>query len=109
CEGVVISDTGLVSKKHPTLSYALRGICALEVTLQGPSRDLHSGIFGGSVDNPAMVLCQVLGQLRDRNGRVAIPGFYDDVAPLTSYERKQLARQPLNEAAYRKFVGVPQL
>jgi len=109
CKGVVISDTGLVSPKHPTLSYGLRGICALEITLDGPSRDLHSGIFGGSVDNPAMALCQLLARLRDKNGRVAIPDFYNDVAPLTAYERKQMARQPFNEAAYRKFLGVPKL
>ncbi|MBI4658513.1 MAG: dipeptidase [Verrucomicrobia bacterium] len=109
CDGIVISDTGLVSKKHPTLTYGLRGIAALELKLTGPSRDLHSGIFGGTVDNPAMVLCQLLAQLRDKKGRVAVPGFYDDVEPLTSFERKQLARLPFQERAYRKFLGVPKL
>ena len=77
--------------------------------LDGPSRDLHSGIFGGSLDNPAMALCQLLGKLRDARGRVAIPGFYDDVKSLSAYERKQLARLPHQDAAYRKFLGVPQL
>jgi acetylornithine deacetylase/succinyl-diaminopimelate desuccinylase-like protein len=109
CEGVVISDTGIVSPRHPTLSYGLRGICALEITLRGPSRDLHSGIFGGSVDNPAMALCQMLAQLRDRKGRITIPGFYDGIPPLSKYEREQAARQPFNPAAYRKFLGVPRL
>jgi succinyl-diaminopimelate desuccinylase len=81
----------------------------VEIKLQGPSRDLHSGIFGGSVDNPAMALCQLLAKLRDKNGKVAIPGFYDDVAPLTAFERKQLARLPITEAKYRQSVGVPEL
>jgi acetylornithine deacetylase/succinyl-diaminopimelate desuccinylase-like protein len=109
CRGIVISDTGLVSPKHPTLSYALRGICAMEVVLRGPSRDLHSGIFGGSVDNPAMALCQLLGQLRNRRGQITVPGFYDDVIPLTKYERKEIAKQPFNDGKYRKFLGVPAL
>lgn len=109
CEAVVISDTGLISPKHPTLTYSLRGIVAVEVKLLGPARDLHSGLFGGSVDNPAMVLSQMLGSLRDKNGRVTIPGFYDDVLPLSKTERKHLARQPFNDGAYRRFLGVPQL
>ena len=64
---------------HPALTYALRGIIAFEIIVRGPARDLHSGIFGGAVDNPAMALSQLLAGLRDRNGRVAIPGFYDGV------------------------------
>ena len=109
CDAIVISDTGMPTPKHPALTYALRGIAAFQVTLHGPGRDLHSGIFGGSVDNPAMALCQLLGKLRDKNGRVAIPGFYDEVAPLSAYERKQFARLPFKEAEYRKFLGVPAL
>jgi succinyl-diaminopimelate desuccinylase len=95
--------------KHPALTYALRGITALEILVKGPSRDLHSGIYGGSVDNPAMVLCQMLARLRDKKGRIAIPGFYKDAVPLTRMERRQLARVPYSESAYRKFLGVPQL
>ncbi len=109
CDAVVISDTGMPSPKHPALTYSLRGIAAFEIILRGPSRDLHSGIFGGSVDNPAMALCQLLAKLRDQNGRIAIPGFYDDVVPLTAYEKRQLARLPGREAEYRKFLGVPEL
>jgi acetylornithine deacetylase/succinyl-diaminopimelate desuccinylase-like protein len=109
CDAVVISDTGIPDLKHPALTYALRGIIALEVKLIGPSRDLHSGIYGGTVDNPAMALCRLLAQLRDKNGRITVPGLYDDVAPLSAYERKQLARIPFNEAAYRKSLGVPKL
>jgi acetylornithine deacetylase/succinyl-diaminopimelate desuccinylase-like protein len=109
CDAVVISDTGMPSLDCPALTYALRGIAAFEIVLRGPNRDLHSGIFGGTVDNPAMALAQLLARLRDKNGRVAIPGFYDDVAPLSAYERKQFARLPVTEREYQKLVGVPQL
>ncbi len=109
CDAVVISDTGIPSPRHPALTYALRGITAFEITLRGPSRDLHSGMFGGSLQNPAMALCQLLARVHDARGRIAIPGFYQDVIPLTAYERKQLARLPFNRAKYRKFLGVPEL
>ena len=90
------------SPKHPALTYSLRGIIAFEITLHGPSRDLHSGVFGGAVDNPAMALSQLLGKLRDKNGRIAIPGFYDDVTPLSAYERKEFARLPITDARTAK-------
>lgn len=109
CDAIVISDTGMPSPKHPALTYALRGIAAFEVIVHGPARDLHSGIFGGTVDNPAMALCQILAQLRDKKGRVAIPGFYDGVEPLSAYERKQFKRLPFKEQQYRRFLGVPKL
>jgi acetylornithine deacetylase/succinyl-diaminopimelate desuccinylase-like protein len=109
CKAVVISDTGMPSLKFPALTYALRGITACEVTVHGPSRDLHSGIYGGTVDNPALALCQILAQLRDKRGRVNIPGFYDGVAKLSARERKEAARLPLSAAQYRKFLGVPEL
>lgn len=109
CDAVVVSDTGIPSARLPALTYALRGIMGFEVILRGPSRDLHSGIFGGSVENPAMALCRLLAKVHDAHGRVAIPGFYDGVAKLTAYERRQMARVPFNTAQYRKFLGVPQL
>jgi acetylornithine deacetylase/succinyl-diaminopimelate desuccinylase-like protein len=109
CDAIVISDTGIPDLQHPALTYALRGIIALEVKLIGPSRDLHSGIYGGTVDNPAMALCQLLAKLRDKNGRITVPGLYDDVVPLSAYERKQLNRIPFKEPAYRKFLGVAKL
>jgi len=109
CDAVVVSDTGMPGPKHPALTYALRGIIAFEITLHGPSRDLHSGIFGGAVDNPAMALSQLLGKLRDKNGRIAIPGFYDDVKPLTAYERKQFARLPVTDGGLQKLTGVEKL
>jgi acetylornithine deacetylase/succinyl-diaminopimelate desuccinylase-like protein len=109
CDAIVISDTGMPTPKHPALTYALRGITSLEVMLHGPARDLHSGIFGGTVDNPAMAMCQLLGKLRDKNGRVAVTGFYDDVKPLSAFERRQFKRLPFNAGDYRKFLGVPAL
>jgi acetylornithine deacetylase/succinyl-diaminopimelate desuccinylase-like protein len=109
CDAVVVSDTGMPDADHPALTYALRGIIAFEITIQGPSRDLHSGIFGGAVDNPAMALSQLLAGLRDRNGRIAIPGFYDEVAPFSAYERKQFKRLPTTDRELQKLVGVTKL
>ncbi|MGA3180199.1 MAG: dipeptidase [Verrucomicrobiota bacterium] len=109
CRAVVISDTGMPGLNYPALTYALRGICAVEITVHGPSRDLHSGIFGGTVENPALALSQLLARLRDHNARVAIPGFYDDVEALSAYERKQMARFPMTSSAYRQLLGVPRL
>jgi len=109
CEAFVISDTGMPSLKHPALTYGLRGIVAFEITLTGPARDLHSGIFGGAVDNPALALAELLGKVRDSRGRIRIPGFYDGVLPLTKYEREQGKRYPITDAQLKKLVGVPQL
>ena len=109
CDSVVVSDTGMPGPKHPALTYSLRGIIAFEITLHGPSRDLHSGIFGGALDNPAMALSQLLGKLRGKDGRVAIPGFYNDVAPLSVYERKQFKRLLGTDRELQKLLGVPKL
>ena len=109
CEAVVISDTGMPAPDHPALTYALRGIIALEIILRGPARDLHSGIFGGAVENPAMALAQLLAKIRDDQGRVKIPGFYDGVAPLSKYERAQIKRYPLKDAQLKTLLGAPQL
>jgi acetylornithine deacetylase/succinyl-diaminopimelate desuccinylase-like protein len=109
CDAVVISDTTLYGLQHPTLTYGLRGICGLEIMLHGPSRDLHSGTFGGSIENPAMALCQLLGRLRNERGHITIPGFYDDVFELSSFERAQYEQHPFDADAYRKFLGVRQL
>jgi len=109
CDVVVVSDTGMPSKKHPALTYSLRGVAAMEITVRGPKADLHSGIYGGTVDNPAMVLSQMLAALRDKKGRISVPGFYDKVQKLSTYERKQMKRLPINEQQYRRLVGVPKL
>jgi len=109
CDAIVISDTGMPGLKHPALTYALRGIIAFEITLRGPARDLHSGIFGGAVENPAMALARLLAQVHDKHGRIVIPGFYDDVVPLSKLEREQSARYPLKDARLKKLLGPPQL
>jgi acetylornithine deacetylase/succinyl-diaminopimelate desuccinylase-like protein len=109
CSAIVISDTGIPSLKHPALTYSLRGIIAFEITVHGPARDLHSGVFGGAVENPAMALARLLAQIRDDKGRVTIPGFYDDVATLSKFERQQAARYPLKDAQLKKLLGPPQL
>ena len=102
---VVVSDNGMPSLKHPALTYGLRGVTACEVTLVGPNRDLHSGIYGGAVDNPAMVLCQMLAQLRDSQGRVKVPGFYEDVQALSRLERSQARKFPLKDEAMARSLG----
>lgn len=109
CDSFVASDTGIPGLDYPALTYALRGVAALEIFVHGPNRDLHSGIYGGAVENPAMALCQILAKLRDKNGRVTIPGFYDDVLPLSKIERQHLARIPFNEKEFKKFLGVKEL
>jgi acetylornithine deacetylase/succinyl-diaminopimelate desuccinylase-like protein len=109
CDAVVISDTGMPGLKYPALTYALRGIIAFEITLHGPERDLHSGVFGGAVENPAMALARLLAGVRDDQGRITIPGFYDGVAPLSRFERAQAARYPLKEAQLKKLLGAPEL
>ena len=109
CDAIVISDTGIPDLKHPALTYSLRGIIAFEIKLHGPSHDLHSGVFGGAVENPAMALARLLARVRDDKGRVTIPGFYDDIAPLAKLERRQAARYPISERQLQKLVGVPQL
>ena len=109
CDAVVVSDTGMPSLRHPALTYSLRGIIAFEITLHGPARDLHSGVFGGAVENPAMALAQLLAKIRDDRGRVKIPGFYDGVAPLSKFERAQAAKYPLKDAQLKKLLGAPEL
>ncbi len=109
CDNVVISDNGIPQKNLPALTYALRGILAIEVKLTGPNRDLHSGLFGGTVDNPAMVLSQMLASLRDKDGRVNIPGYYKDVKTLSKFERESFKRLPQDDVKYAKFLGVKAL
>src|SRR5579862_5378445 len=103
---VIVSDTSMFSPKHPTVTYATRGIAALEVRVDGPSRDLHSGVFGGSVANPAMTLARLLAGCVDSEGHITVPGFYEDVLPLKKWERKQFAGLPFDEKAYAEFLGV---
>jgi len=109
CDTVLISDTSLYGPGIPTLTYGLRGLSYMEVTLTGPNRDLHSGTFGGGVDNPINVLAKLISKLMDDNGKIKIPGFYDDVLKLTKKERENFKALPFSEKQYAKSLGVKKL
>src|SRR3984957_11423292 len=106
---VVISDSTMFARGVPSICYGLRGLVYFQLDLRGSSTDLHSGSFGGAVANPAFVLAQMIAQMKDRGGRIKIPGFYDDVKPLQEAERKAWATLPFNEKAYRKDFGIPKV
>jgi acetylornithine deacetylase/succinyl-diaminopimelate desuccinylase-like protein len=106
---VVISDSPMFERGVPSICYGLRGLIYYQIDLRGTKSDLHSGSFGGAVANPAFVLAQILAQMKDRSGRIKIPGFYDDVVPLTDEERAEWKRLPFNETKYRKELGAPKL
>jgi acetylornithine deacetylase/succinyl-diaminopimelate desuccinylase-like protein len=110
CDVVLVSDTGMIAAGVPTLSYGLRGVTALELKVSGPAMDLHSGIFGGAVMNPATALSHLLASLHDADGHVAIPGFYDAVEPLQEWEREAWRKIPVDaDAEILKETGVPEL
>ncbi|MSO50213.1 MAG: dipeptidase [Acidobacteria bacterium] len=106
---VVISDSAMFERGIPSICYGLRGLTYFQIDLRGSNSDLHSGVFGGSVANPAMVLAQMLAQMRDKGGRIKIPGFYDDVRELTEAERAEWRKLPWNDTRYRKELGAPKL
>jgi acetylornithine deacetylase/succinyl-diaminopimelate desuccinylase-like protein len=106
---VVISDSPMFARGVPSICYGLRGLVYFQIDLRGSSTDLHSGSFGGAVANPAFVLSQILAQMKDRGGRIKIPGFYDDVVPLQEDERKAWASLPFNEKKYKKDFGIPKV
>lgn len=106
CDVAVVSDTAQYGPGMPAITYGLRGILCCEVTLQGPRQDLHSGVFGGSVANPVNALATLIGQLIDDQGRIQIPGFYDDVVPLTDEEREAFAALPFDESEYLDSLGM---
>ena len=106
---VVISDTAMIAKGAPGITVGLRGLVYFQIDMEGAKSDLHSGGFGGSVENPAFALAQLLSALKDRNGRIMIPGFYDDVRRLPAGERRALAKLPFSEKKFLKEVGAPLL
>src|SRR4029077_9596489 len=110
CDVVMVSDTGMIAPQTPTLSYGLRGVVALELKVTGPKIDLHSGIYGGAVENPAEALARLLASLHEQNGRIAIPGFYDDVASLQDWEREAWRNVPVDaDKEVLKETGAPEL
>jgi acetylornithine deacetylase/succinyl-diaminopimelate desuccinylase-like protein len=106
---VVISDSAMFARGVPSICYGLRGLVYCQIDLRGSGTDLHSGSFGGAVANPAAVLAQMIAQMKDRSGRIKIPGFYDDVVALTEEERQAWASLPFNEKKYKKDFGIPKL
>ena len=103
---VLISDTSMFSPEVPTITYGLRGLAYAEVTLEGPNRDLHSGVYGGAVENPANALSALIAGLHDEDHRVAIPGFYENVRDLTPEERATYAELPFDEEAWAAEIGL---
>lgn len=109
CDIAVISDTAVFSEDVPSLTVSLRGLTALEVTVEGPTSDLHSGYYGGVVRNPIEALCAMLAQLKDANGHVVVDGFYDGVAELSASIRAEIRALPYDEAREAQALGVPAL
>jgi acetylornithine deacetylase/succinyl-diaminopimelate desuccinylase-like protein len=103
---VLISDTSMISMENPSLETGLRGLAYMEVEVQGPNRDLHSGVYGGAVANPATILCQMIASLHNENNEVSIPGFYDGVIQLSAEERKALNDAPFNLDDYKSDLSV---
>ena len=106
---ILVSDTTMISEKVPSINCGMRGLAYLEVTVTGPNKDLHSGHYGGAVANPINVLCDMISSLIDKNGKVKVKGFYDDVVNLSKADRAQLARAPFNLNEYKKFLGIKEV
>ena len=106
---ILVSDTGMIAPDIPSITVGLRGLAYWEVEVTGPNRDLHSGLFGGAVANPINVLSKMIAATTDENGRIVIPGFYNDVLEASAEERKLLNKAPFDETAYKKAIGVEAL
>jgi len=108
-DALVVSDTSMLAKGVPSITYGLRGLNYYQIEIAGPAQDLHSGVFGGAVPNPITILAETIGKLHDKNSQVAVPSFYEDVAILSRQERKALNSLPWKEKEFRKTVGAPAL
>jgi acetylornithine deacetylase/succinyl-diaminopimelate desuccinylase-like protein len=104
---ILVSDTAMMGPDQPALTYGLRGILYTQVEVQGPSKDLHSGHFGGTVENPANALCTIIAALKDADGRILVPGFYDRVRTLSGAEREAIRKVPFEEAGFIGESGSP--
>lgn len=106
CDVVLVSDTSIIANDTPSITVSLRGLAYMEVFVTGPNRDLHSGVYGGAVANPANILCDIVAKLHDEHRHITVPGFYDDVVELTQEQRQQLNNAPYNETKYMEELGV---
>ena len=109
CDVILVSDTSMLGADLPSLTTGLRGLAYWQVEVTGPNRDLHSGHFGGAVANPINVLCELMARMTDENGRIAVPGFYDDVEELSEEERDMIRQIPFDEQKYMQAIGVEAL
>lgn len=103
---ILVSDTSMIANDTPSVTVGLRGLSYIEVEVTGPNRDLHSGIYGGAVANPVNVLCEMIASLKDENGRITIPGFYDKVMELSADDREAMAQQPFSQESYNEALGI---
>ena len=108
-DALVVSDTSMLAPGVPSVTYGLRGLVYYEVEITGAAQDLHSGVFGGAAPNPLTILAELFAKMHDKNFRVTVPGFYDDVAKLSAAERKSLAKLPFKPKDFLKTVGSPGL
>jgi acetylornithine deacetylase/succinyl-diaminopimelate desuccinylase-like protein len=106
CDVILISDTAMISMDTPSIDTGVRGLSYIEVEVTGPNRDLHSGVYGGAVANPATILAKMIASCHDENNHITIPGFYDDVLESSAEERALLGKAPFNEAEYAKDLGI---
>ena len=107
CDAIVVSDSSMYAPGQPSLLYGLKGLAYMEIRVDGPNRDLHSGTFGGAVANPANALADIISELRDnKTGKIKIPGFYDKVVSLEDWERGAFGELPYDEAAYCEELGI---
>lgn len=109
CDMVLISDTSMFDKDVPSITYGLRGLAYMQVYVQGPNRDLHSGTYGGAVQNPLNALCEIVAKLKNEDGVVQIPGFYDDAIDLSDDERAESAKLPFNEPGFKESLGIDEV
>ncbi len=109
CDVVLISDTDMISRDVPSITVGLRGLSYVEVEVQGPNRDLHSGLYGGAVANPINILAKMIASMHDENNHITIPGFYDDVLTVSPGERQAMNAAPFDEEAYKKALDIRML
>jgi len=109
CDIILISDTGMIAKDQPSITTGLRGLSYMEVCVTGPNRDLHSGLYGGAVQNPINVLCEMIAQLKDENKKITIPGFYDKVVELLEKERAEMGKAPFDLEGFKSSIGIKEV
>lgn len=105
-DAILISDTGMIAQDIPSITTGLRGLSYMEVSVTGTNRDLHSGLYGGAVPNPINILCEMIAKLTNEEGKITIPGFYDEVINLSKSDRQKLAQAPFDEIAFKKDIGL---